>query len=245
MLRVLGSSTFALEMRTPSRPAANDVSNVLFGRTRRRVLGWLYGHADQAYYLRQIVRTTGAAQGAVQRELALLTGAGLITRSVQGRQVYFQANRQSPVFPELQSLLMKTAGVIDVLREALSSFTDDIATAFVFGSAARGELRADSDIDLLVVTELPFETIADVLSGAQERIGRDVNATVYPRAEFRAKVEAGHHFLVSVLRSPHVFVIGDGDELGRLGAQRLADRPADERRRDRGPARPRRARSRG
>ena len=136
-------------------PTPRDPGAVLFGQTRRRVLAWLLGHADEAFYLRQIVRQTGAAHGAVQRELSALTSAGILQRTVAGRQVYFQANRDSPIFPELRSLLLKTTGAVDVLREALAPLADRIVLAFVFGSVARGDLRNDSDIDLLVVGEVP------------------------------------------------------------------------------------------
>src|SRR5262249_7480484 len=113
---------------------AGDRTAELFGLTRRRVLGWLLGHPDEAFYLRQIVRYTGAGQGAVQRELDLLTRAGLLRRTVQGRQVYFKANRESPIFPELHALFLKTAGLADVLREALAPLADRVLVAFVFGS---------------------------------------------------------------------------------------------------------------
>src|SRR6266571_556822 len=110
------------------RPPARDASAVLFGRTRRRVLGWLLGHPDERFYLRQIVRQSGAAQGgAVQRELQMLTQAGILRRTTEGRHVYFQANRESPIYPELHALLLKTAGIVDVVRAArpaLSRFQD-------------------------------------------------------------------------------------------------------------------------
>src|SRR5688500_2959298 len=108
-------------MRTgqDEKTATRDPSTVLFGRTRRRVLSWLYGHPGQRYYLRQIVRQSGAAQGAVQRELQLLVDAGLIRRSAEGSHVYFEANAESPIYAELQAILRKTAGLADVIRECL------------------------------------------------------------------------------------------------------------------------------
>lgn len=218
--------------------AFDGPGSVLFGQTRRRVLGWLLGHPDQAYYLRQIVRQTGTAQGAVQRELAALTRAGILSRTLQGRQVYFQANRQSPIFLELQALLVKTAGVVDVLRHALAPVAEHIDVALVFGSAARGELRSGSDVDLLVIGDAPFTAVANALIEAQERLGRDVNPTVYPPAEFRAKIRGRHPFLTTVLTNPQLFVIGSPNELGRLGAERLADGSHDEPKRD--PRSPRR-----
>jgi predicted nucleotidyltransferase len=220
-----------------------DAATVLFGSTRRRVLGWLLGHADEAFYLRQIVRQTGAGVGAVQRELEQLTSAGLLHRTVEGRQVYFQANRDAPIFPELQGLFAKTAGLVDVLREALMPLGDRVRVAFVFGSGARGELRASSDIDLLVVGDAPFSDVVGALAHAQERLGRDVNPTVYPSAEFRTKLRTKHHFLTAVLSEPRMFIIGGDDELAGLGAKRLADKASDQPKRDSRPATGRRPRS--
>lgn len=213
---------------------------VLFGRTRRGVLGWLYGHPDQAFYLREIIRQTGSAQGAVQRELEALTRGGLLTRTVRGRQVYFQANASSPIYAEVQQILLKTAGLTDVLREALAALVDRIRVALVFGSAARGQLRSQSDIDLLVLGDVTFSEVAHAVARAQERLGRDVNPSVYPPAEFRAKIRSGHHFLTTVLSQPKLFVIGGPNELGRLGAKRVGDGAHAESERDEGPARRRR-----
>jgi DNA-binding transcriptional ArsR family regulator len=163
------SSTFVLIMGTTPLTGAGpaDAATVLFGSTRRRILGWLLGHPDEAFYLRQIVRNTGAALGAAQRELEQLTGAGLLLRTVQGRQVYFRANQAAPIFPELQGLFAKTAGLTDLLRGALAPLSERVLVAFVFGSAARGELKASSDVDLLVVGDAPFQDVVASLAGAQ------------------------------------------------------------------------------
>ena len=222
-----------------------DPASVLFGSTRRRVLAWLLGHADEAYYLRQIARHTGVSAGTVQRELEQLTAAGLLRRTVDGRQVYFQAERDAPIFPELQALFAKTVGIVDVLREALAPLTRRIRVAFVFGSGARGELRAGSDVDVMVVGDVEFRDVVGALAAPQARLGRDLNPTVYPTSEFAAKLGAGHHFLTGVLGAPRLYVVGDDNELARLGAKRLADEASGQRQRDSRPAQGRRARPRG
>lgn len=204
-------------------PAALDPATVLFGATRRRVLGWLLGHPDHAYYLRELVRQVGGAVGAVQRELELLTAAGLVRREVRGKQVYFQANQDAAIFPELRGLFAKTSGLVDILREALMPLADRIHAAFVFGSAARGELHAASDVDLMVVGDTSFGDVITVIQGAEKRLGRDVNPTVYSVAEFRAKVDAKHHFLTTVLAEPKMFVLGDEGELRLASANRGHD----------------------
>ena len=114
--------------------AASGLAEALFSKNRRLVLSLLLGHADEAFYLRQIVRACGGGVGAIQRELRQLVQCGIISRTARGKEVYFQANPECPVFAELKSLLMKTAGLANVLRTALAPLADQIEVAFVFGS---------------------------------------------------------------------------------------------------------------
>jgi len=228
--------TIEREMRTQ-----RDVASVLFGRARRALLGWLLGHADQEFFLRELVRQTGLSPGSVTRELGELVAAGLVARRSSGRQVYFRADQSSPVFPELQSLFLKTAGLVDVLRVGLSPLSDRIAVSFVYGSAARRELRNDSDVDLMVVGNVSFGEVVEALAGAQRTLGREINPTVYPLAEFQAKVSAGHHFVTSVMKTDVLFVIGGRDDLEAVGAgQQVAGGAHHLERGDRQPARRRR-----
>lgn len=220
---VLIPSTIVPEMGTSTAPHLT-CGTALFGQTRRALLALFYGHADQAYYLREIARAAGLGLGAVQRELQRLTAAGIITRNVRGRQVYYQANRESPIFPELKSLVIKTVGVGDVLRSALAPLAGKIRVAFLYGSLAQGDERAGSDVDLLLVGQASFGEVVNALSAAQETLAREVNPTVYDPTEFRRKLAARHHFLTSVMRSQKTFLIGDERELGRLASKRMDHR---------------------
>ena len=220
----------------PSSPGT-----LLFGKARGRLLAWLYARPDERFYLRQLVALTGVAQGAVQREVQLLTAAGLLTRRVEGRQVYYQANRASPIFPEMQRILLKTFGAADVMRRALAAIADLIEIAFIHGSVAKGTADAGSDIDLLVVGRISFSHLVTTLAPAQRELGREINPTVYPREEFRKKLRAGHHFVNSVLRDPKIFIMGTEHDLGRLAEVRLADAAPNQRTRNRRSARGRRA----
>ena len=168
------------------------------------------GRADESFYLRQLVRETGAGNGAVQREVKQLSDAGLIVRKAGGNLVFYQANRKSPVFAELRGLLLKTVGVRYVLREALASLKNRIQVAFVYGSIAAQRDRADSDIDLMIVGDATFEEVVSTLSNAGKRLRREINPTIYPAREFRSKLESGNHFLTSVLQSKKFFVLGTG-----------------------------------
>src|SRR5208282_2249664 len=211
----------------------------LFGGTRRGVLALLFGHPGEGFYLRQIARMTGSGLGAVQREVNRLAASGILHRSVRGHQVYFQANEQGPVFGELKSLVMKTAGAVDTLRAALLPLREQIRSAFLYGSFAEGREDAASDVDLVVVGDAEFDEVVEALASAQERLQREVNPTVYPAAEFRSKLRAGHHFLTAVMKGPKIILVGGESELARLGSRGVAHRASQQPRGDSKPARSR------
>lgn len=200
----------------------DPLAAALFSKNRQAVLGLLYGHPDEQFYLRQIVRAAGGGVGAIQRELRELTAAGIVRRLERGRQVYFQANHDCPVFEELRAVVRKTAGTAAVLRGALAALGEAVQLAFVFGSVAAGSERQASDLDLLVVGTASFADVVGALSTAQTQLRREINPAVYPPTEFRSKLAAGHHFLRSVLAGPKVFVIGGERELAELAEQPLA-----------------------
>jgi predicted nucleotidyltransferase len=193
----------------------SGTASVLFSNTRRVLLGLLLTHADESFYVRQLSRITGIQMGSLQHELKELLRGGIIVRSARGHQVYYQANRESPVFGDLRGIIVKTAGVADALRMGLSPLSDRISVAFVYGSFARGEERLGSDVDVMVVGDLTFGDVVSALSPAQDQIGREINPTVYPVQEFRSKM-ATDHFIKTVLEGPRFFVIGDEHELERL-----------------------------
>jgi len=209
--------TIVTEMNTVSENW--DLSATLFGKTRRAVLSLLYSHADEAFYLRQIVRTTGVGLGPVQRELKQLSDVGIISRTVQGKQVYYQANRQSPIFNELHGLIVKTAGVVDVLRSALAPSIGRVKVAFIFGSIASGAEGRASDIDLIIIGEVTFADAVSSLPKAEEILQREINSVVYSTAEYKRRVTEKHFFVKEVLEGDKIFVIGNEDELRRLAGE--------------------------
>ena len=196
----------------------------------------MFSRPGEELYLRQVARFAGAGLGAAQRELKRLTEAGILERRVQGRQVFYRANPDSPYFAELKGLILKTAGLRDVLTAALAPFGKRIRLAFIFGSFARGAGEAASDVDLLVVGAVSLKGLVPALSAAQARLGREINPVVLPEAEFRQRLAAGDRFLGRVLADPKIFVIGDEDEFGRLAEKRVAAGPPKQSARNRRPA---------
>jgi predicted nucleotidyltransferase len=194
----------------------DSVSTALFPKSRRAVLGLLYGQPDQAFYLREVVERTGLGVGHVQRELARLVQGTVIRRWKKGRHVYFQANPDCPVYGELQGLVMKTVGVVGVLRQTLQPVVGEVHTAFLYGSMARGEAREASDVDLMIIGEVKFAEVTRLVRPVEAELGREINPTVFPVGEFCDKVAEENHFVGTVLKAPKVFVVGSEDELAEL-----------------------------
>lgn len=182
--------------------------------------------------MRQLVRTTGAGNGAIQREVKQLSAAGLIVRKVIGTHVFYQANRKSPVFAEMRKLLLKTSGAREVLLESLAPLRDSIQVAFIYGSIAAGTDRPESDLDLMIIGTADFDDVVSRLAPAQAKLRREINPSLYPAGEWRTKLAAGNHFLNSVAKAPKLFIIGAENELRELSSKRLAQRPSDQPRRN-------------
>lgn len=191
------------------------LSETLFGRTRGAVLSVLYGHVDEAFYLRQLARLTDITVGPVQRELRQLVDAGLVSRKAVGVQTFYAANRESPVFPEIKSLITKTVGMHDVLSAALEPLRKKINLAFVYGSIARSSETKNSDVDFMIVGNVDFGVVVEKLADAQRTLNRQINPTVYSLKEFRKK--ARENFLKIVLAGKKLFIIGDENVLRELG----------------------------
>ena len=200
-----------------------NLASLLFGTYRRDALALLLLHPEDSLHVREIGRITGKAPGTILRELNRLADAGVIIRRPVGNQVQFQANAACPIYEDLRNILKKTAAVADVLREALEPLADRIQAAFVYGSVARGDERAGSDLDVMILGEAKFAEVVHALAAARETLRREITPNLYPIREFSAKVAAGDPFLKRVLADKKIFLIGDAHDLGKSITHRKAE----------------------
>lgn len=155
------------------------------------MLGVLFGAPDRSFYANEIIALAQSGAGAVQRELAGLSEAGLLLVSKQGNQRHYQANSNAPVFAELRSLVLKTSGLADVLRAAVAPLAAQIDAAFVYGSMARQQDTAHSDVDVMVVSNtLAYGEVFGALEQATPALGRKVNPTLYSPAEWAQRIRS-------------------------------------------------------
>jgi predicted nucleotidyltransferase len=200
--------------RKPAVPRHTSVADALFTKGQQRVFAVLFGDPGRSFYANEIIARAGVGTGAVQRELGRLEAARLVTVTRVGNQKHYQANAAAPVFEELRGLVLKTSGLADVLRAALAPLATEVRAAFVFGSIAKNEDTARSDIDLMVVSDsLAHADLYETLADAAVRLGRRVNPTVYRPDEFSRRLQEQNSFLITVLAEPKIWLYGGEDEL--------------------------------
>ncbi len=194
--------------------AKANLSDALFTATQQRVLACLFGQPGRSFTVTELIQITGAGSGAVQREIARLAGSGLLTMEQVGNQKRYRANPDSPIHDELAAIVRKTFGLADPLRDALAPIADLVTAAFVYGSIARGEDTASSDIDLMLVSDtLSYGEAMAALDPVIAQLGRVVNPTVYARDELRKRIEGGNSFITRVLAQPRIWLIGGEHDL--------------------------------
>ena len=194
--------------------SAISLADALFTKGQQRVLGVFFSNPDQDFLASEIAARERTGRGALKRELDRLTLSCLVTVTSRGRQKLYRANPHSPIFSELRSIIQKTIGVTDVVRTALIPHKDRIFWAFIYGSVAKGTDTAESDVDLMVISDqLSYSEIYEILSEAERMIGRKINPTLYSPAEFQAKLADNNSFLKRVLEQPTMTVLEKRDDL--------------------------------
>jgi len=191
-----------------------SLADALFPKVRQRILAVLFGAPDRSFYANEVIALAASGTGAVQRELASLAESGLLTVSKQGNQKHYQANANTPVFTELRALVLKTMGLADVLRNALSPLAAQIDFAFVYGSVARQQDTAQSDVDVMIISaNLAYGEVFGALESAAVSLGRRVNPTLYTPLDWDKRVAQDSAFVTRVLQQPKIWLIGNEEQV--------------------------------
>jgi predicted nucleotidyltransferase len=200
------------------RASVSRLGDALFTSTQQQVLGLLYGRPHESFYMKQILRMTRMGVHTIKRELDRMVGAGILTLTKIGNQHHYQANSDCPIYQELLTIVRKTFGVADVLKAALQPIDGKLTHAFVFGSIAKAQDRADSDIDLLLVgNKLVYAEVIELLIEAEEAMGRPINPTIYETDQFSKKVNQDNAFIVRVMDQPKLWIKGENNDIGTSG----------------------------
>lgn len=187
----------------------------LFSRARTEIFRLLFGITERKLHLREIERQANLNVATIRRELRALSKSDLVTSQRDGNRLYYCANYDHPLYPDIRNIVLKTSGLVDILKPALSA--QDIQIAFVFGSLARHEALAQSDIDLMVIGTVSLRTLVDRLTGLSEQLGREVNPHVLSPQKLKEQIQNNHPLITRVMNSPKLFIKGEKDELAAMG----------------------------
>lgn len=193
----------------------NLLAEILSSKIRSEIFRMLFGVNDEALHMREIERRSGLSIGTIQQEVKKLFRLNLIIKRKDGNRIYYQANKEHPLYSEIRSLVLKTIGLADFFRKALQA-NPNIKLAFVFGSIARHEEKDKSDVDLMIIGDIGMRQLTGLLSGVSDQIGREINPHILNIKEFLKRKNAKDHFLIQVLESPKLFIIGNENELTGL-----------------------------
>jgi len=193
----------------------NIFSEILSSKIRAEIFRLLFGTTEKALHVREIERRSGMTIGTVQQELRKLLRLDLIKKQKDGNRLYYHANKAHPLYPDIRSLVLKTTGLVNLIQGVLGENTD-IKVAFVFGSIARHEGKAESDVDLMVIGNLGLRKLTRLLEGVSDQIGREINPYVMSGEEFIKRKTSGEHFVTRVLKEPKIFIIGNENELASM-----------------------------
>ena len=187
----------------------------LLSPTRQGVLTSLFLRPDKEWYLSELAASLGTGPSSLQREIDALVRVGVLAKRVDGRRSYIKANEDSPIFPELRGMIEKTSGIVPMLRKAIAG-TKGLKIGFVYGSLARGEEGAGSDVDVMILGDVSSMDLSPRLRAVEAAVGRQVNPTVFSVDEFARKAAEKNHFLRTVLRNKKIMLVGTEDELDEI-----------------------------
>ena len=190
------------------------LAEILSSRVRAEIFRLLFGVNEVELHVREIERRSGLNISTVRQELEKLERLDLVIARRDGNRLYYRANRDHPLFSDIHNLVVKTSGLVDILREAVDK--EGVKIAFVFGSIAGNQADAGSDVDLMVIGDVGLRTLSGWLTGISDKIEREVNPHVLSEEEFARKKQSKEHFLSNVLSSPKLFIKGTEDELAAL-----------------------------
>ena len=162
------------------------------------------------------IKIFGTSPSSLQRDLFKLRDADVLEKRQEGNRTYYRANKNSPIFHELQGILIKTVGICDKMASALQPLLQQIHTAFIYGSIARREEMSTSDVDVMIIGKIKLSDVVMRLKPVKKIIDREINPAVYQINEFKKGLRDKSNFLMEVVKGEKVFIIGNENKLAEI-----------------------------
>ena len=184
------------------------LEHIITSKAKRSLLKLFLTNPESSIYTREIARRTGEPLNAVRRELGHLEKAGLIASRREGNLKLYSLIKESPLYTELKRIVYATIGIGDYLTDRLAD-SGQIELAFIYGSVARDDETAMSDIDLFVVGNIDEEELHNTVSQIENDIGRSVNYTIMTGEEFAERIRSAEPFVKRVMSEKKIILKGN------------------------------------
>jgi predicted nucleotidyltransferase len=199
-------ATIVIEMTTIS------MTNVLFSQVCKKILKELVLGATDSVHLRELARRTKLDPMAVRREINKLVLSGIAEEKRIGNMRLFSMNKKCPIYPEIRMIVIKTMGVVDAISSVLEPAKEKIKFAYIYGSFAKGDFNASSDVDILVVGDIKLSDLVRILSPIQEQLTRELNPSVYSLDDYYSELTEGNQFVTNIHNGDKIMLTGEIDE---------------------------------
>jgi DNA-binding transcriptional ArsR family regulator len=156
-------------------------NGLITSKTRVKVLIRLFLNPDQRAYLRELAEEFDTAPSHIKGELQNLRQAGLLSADRNGRQIFYRANAQHPLFPELHSMVRKAMGM-DRILESIIERLGELEEALLIDDYAQG--KDTGLVDLLLVGRVNRSNLDDLVAKTERYIERKIRTLVLSREEY-------------------------------------------------------------
>ncbi|MDP2910990.1 MAG: nucleotidyltransferase domain-containing protein [Candidatus Omnitrophota bacterium] len=170
------------------------------------VLNFYFLHPEHSFYVNEIARRFNIDKRNLVKKLKELEKEGLFVSKVSGNQRYYSLNKKYPLYKEYRNIFMKTAGIEEKLKSALSN-VERIKEAYIYGSYTRGNMDAFSDIDLIIIGSHDTIMIQKEISRLQKDIDREINVINIDLKEFDDKKKRRDPFILDIFKNKHIKII--------------------------------------
>lgn len=191
------------------------IERLITSKTRRKILTLFITNPKKKFYHAQIVKQFKLPSSAVQNELINLSEAGLVTSEKEANIKYYKLNESFPIYKELKSIIYKTTGLADIIKQNLSKI-GNTKIAFIYGSVAKNIEDLHSDIDLMIIGDPDMDNLTKVISKAEDSISREINFTVFTSEEWKKNLKQKKAFVTNVYKDRKIFLIGSRNELQKI-----------------------------
>ena len=190
-----------------------EIINRLFSsKIRSKLLDVFLSIPKARFYIRELERKINEEAKNISRELNNLENLGLLTSESQGNQKYYTANEDFFLYSELKGIILKTTGVLGLLKEALAKLKG-IEAAFIYGSYATGKETESSDVDLMIVGKPDLTELNEEIRGLESKLNREINYMCFDRKEYEERKKTKDAFISEILAEEKILLRGSENEI--------------------------------